>query len=60
MRHPKAERSAQDEWKKALPEKLATVLISEAARERPVWLMFQDEARSGRMARICRCWSDAI
>src|SRR6266850_2430033 len=37
--------------KKTLPEELATVLRAEAVRERPVRLMFQDEARFGRMAR---------
>jgi hypothetical protein len=45
--------------KKTLPEKLATVLNAEVVRERPVRLMFQDEARFGRMARIRRCWSPA-
>jgi hypothetical protein len=35
------------------------VLISEAVRERPIRLMFQDEARFGRMARIRRCWAPA-
>jgi transposase len=45
--------------KKTLPEKLATVLIPEAVRERTIRLMFQDEARFGRMARIRRCWSPA-
>ena len=45
--------------KKTLPEKLATVLNAKVVRERPVRLMFQDEARFGRMARIRRCWSPA-
>ncbi len=45
--------------KKTLPEELATVLRAEAVRERPVRLMFQDEARFGRMARIRRCWAPA-
>jgi hypothetical protein len=45
--------------KKTLPEELATVLTTEAVGERPVRLMFQDEARFGRMARIRRCWSPA-
>ena len=45
--------------KKTLPEKLATVLNAEVVRERPIRLMFQDEARFGRMARIRRCWSPA-
>ena len=45
--------------KKTLPEKLATVLRVEAVGKRPVRLMFQDEARFGRMARIRRCWAPA-
>ena len=45
--------------KKTLPEKLATVLTAEAVGERPVRLMFQDEARFGRMARLRRCWAPA-
>jgi transposase len=43
--------------KKTLPQELATVLTGEAVRERPIRLMFQDEARFGRMARIRRCWA---
>lgn len=45
--------------KKTLPEELATVLTAEAVRQRPIRLMFQDEARFGRMARIRRCWAPA-
>jgi len=45
--------------KKTLPEKLATVLTPEAVQGRPIRLMFQDEARFGRMARIRRCWAPA-
>jgi hypothetical protein len=45
--------------KKTLPEKLATVLTPEAVQDRPIRLMFQDEARFGRMARIRRCWAPA-
>jgi len=43
--------------KKTLPEKLATVLTADAVGQRPIRLMFQDEARFGRMARIRRCWA---
>jgi hypothetical protein len=43
--------------KKTLPEKLAALLIPDAVRGRPIRLMFQDEARFGRMARIRRCWA---
>lgn len=45
--------------KKTLPEKLATTLTGQAVAGRPIRLMFQDEARFGRMARIRRCWSPA-
>ncbi len=45
--------------KKTLPEELATVLTAQAVRQRPIRLMFQDEARFGRMARIRRCWAPA-
>jgi putative transposase len=45
--------------KKTLPEELATVLTLEVVRERTIRLMFQDEARFGRMARIRRCWAPA-
>lgn len=45
--------------KKTLPEDLATVLTPAAVQDRPVRLMFQDEARFGRMARIRRCWAPA-
>jgi len=45
--------------KKTLPQDLATVLTATMVRERPIRLMFQDEARFGRMARIRRCWAPA-
>jgi len=38
---------------------LETLLIPEAVKGRPVRLMFQDEARFGRMVRIRRCWAPA-
>ena len=44
---------------KKLPETLATLLIPECVQGRRVRLMFQDEARFGRMVRIRRCWSPA-
>jgi hypothetical protein len=44
---------------KKLPEVLATLLTSENVKGRRVRLMFQDEARFGRMVRIRRCWSPA-
>jgi hypothetical protein len=45
--------------KKTLPEELAAVLTVEAVRQRTIRLMFQDESRFGRMARIRRCWAPA-
>ena len=42
---------------KKLPEKVAAVLIPEEVNGRQVRLMFQDEARFGRMVRIRRCWA---
>jgi len=38
---------------------LAAILIADAVKGRTVRLMFQDEARFGRMVRIRRCWSPA-
>ena len=42
---------------KKLPQVLAGCLRSKVARGRRVRLMFQDEARFGRMVRIRRCWA---
>src|SRR3989304_4659587 len=42
---------------KKLPETLAALLKPEAVLGRQVRLMFQDEARFGRMVRIRRCWA---
>jgi len=44
---------------KKLPETLGALLIPEEVQGRRVRLMFQDEARFGRMVRIRRCWSPA-
>jgi hypothetical protein len=44
---------------KKLPETLATMLTPECRAGRPVRLMFQDEARFGRMVRARRCWAPA-
>lgn len=44
---------------KKLPETLAPLLTSEAVADRPVRLLFQDEARFGRMVRPKRCWAPA-
>ena len=42
---------------KKLPEMLADILKPEVVLGRHVRLMFQDEARFGRMVRIRRCWA---
>lgn len=42
---------------KKLPSEVAALLKPEVVRGRPVRLMFQDEARFGRMVRIRRCWA---
>jgi len=44
---------------KKLPEALAGILKPEVVRGRRIRLMFQDEARFGRMVRIRRCWAPA-
>jgi hypothetical protein len=44
---------------KKLPEALAGLMTPEAVGGRRVRLMFQDEARFGRMVRIRRCWAPA-
>ena len=42
---------------KKLPQTLAAVVKPVEVRERSVRVMFQDEARFGRMARPRRCWA---
>ena len=42
---------------KKLPKTLAALLVPQEVRGRKVRLMFQDEARFGRMVRIRRCWA---
>ena len=42
---------------KQLPDTVATLLTPEAVAHRPVRVMFQDEARFGRMVRPKRCWA---
>ena len=42
---------------KKLPQTLAALLGEVQLKERAVRLMFQDEARFGRMARVRRCWA---
>ena len=44
---------------KKLADDLAALLTPEVVHGRRVRLMFQDESRFGRMARIRRCWSPA-
>lgn len=57
-RHPKSGPAAQAEWEKT-PPSVGAMLTPEAVQGRPVRLMFQDEARFGRMARPKRCWAPA-
>ena len=44
---------------KKLPEDLGEHLKPEVTKGRKVRLMFQDEARFGRMVKIRRCWAPA-
>jgi hypothetical protein len=44
---------------KKLPEVLADLLKPEGVQGRSVRVMFQDEARFGRMVRLRRCWAPA-
>jgi len=44
---------------KKTPETLAAILKPDQVQGRHVRLMFQDEARFGRMVRIRRCWAPA-
>ena len=55
---PKATPLCKSSGKK-LPETLAALLTPEDVKGRRVRLMFQDEARFGRIVRIRRCWSPA-
>ena len=54
-RHPKSDLAVQEEWKKNSPGSGCPAETRDVRR--PVRLMFQDEARFGRMVRIRRCWS---
>ena len=54
-RHP----ASQEQARGSLPEVLATLLTRKDVKGRHVRLMFQDEARFGRMVRIRRCWAPA-
>ena len=57
---PSEERpSSAGDLEKKLQEDLDAILISTDVRGRSVRIMFQDEARFGRMVRIRRCWSPA-
>lgn len=42
---------------KKLQENVGALLTEKAVKGRPVRMMFQDEARFGRMVRIRRCWA---
>ncbi|MFD2378564.1 IS630 family transposase [Ottowia pentelensis] len=54
-RHPQSDPLAQEEWKK-LPERLAEI-CSHWPQQGPIKLMFQDEARFGRINDVRRCWA---
>ena len=56
---PEGRSEGPAELEKKLPKVLAGLLDDEPARPRRVRLMFQDEARFGRMVRIKRCWAPA-
>ena len=60
-RHPPPQKQPQSPrgLEKKLPEELATILQPEVVQGRKVKLLFQDEARFGRMVRIRRCWAPA-
>jgi hypothetical protein len=58
-RHPKSRPEVQEDWKKKLQEVLETLLKPDVVKGRKIRLMFQDEARFGRMVRIRRCWAPA-
>jgi hypothetical protein len=56
---PQERSSSAGGLEKQPPEDLAAVLKSEAVRGRPVRIVFQDEARFGRMVRLRRGWAPA-
>jgi hypothetical protein len=60
-RHPPSQEQTRGSGgvEKKLPEVLATLLSPDVVKGRHVRLMFQDEARFGRMVRIRRCWAPA-
>lgn len=58
-RHPKSDFLVQEEWTPHPKKTLAALLSPKEVCGRRVRLMFQDEARFGRMVRIRRCWAPA-
>lgn len=56
--HPRADKSAQEEYKKKLPELLAAKQLEfdNEGDTRPVKLFFQDESRFGRIDNPVSCW----
>ena len=60
-RHPPSQEPTRGSsgLEKKLPEVLETLLTPEVVKGRHVRLMFQDEARFGRMVRVGRCWAPA-
>ena len=55
-RHPKSDPQVQEAWKK-IPDGIGRLAESGGSSGRWVCVMFQDEARFGRIVHIRRCWS---
>ena len=53
-KHPQGNAQTRDEWKK-LPSDLAQVR-ARFPEQRPIRVLFQDEARLGRISDSRRCW----
>jgi hypothetical protein len=55
--HPKADAATPEEFKKKFPERVQEEIKPSLALGRPVRLLFEDEARLGRMSEPHRCWA---
>jgi transposase len=58
-RHPKADPELQEEFKKQTLKKILGKILKQNKNKRPLYLMFQDEARFGRLSDPRRCWAPA-
>src|SRR4029077_12678686 len=56
-RHPRQDPAAQETHKKTLPD-LVKAVIPEHAREKPIELWWQDEARVGQQGTLTRVWAE--